>query len=381
MRKVIEASMAMALGVKRSRAEVIPIYPITPQTHIVERLAKMVHNGDLDARIIRAESEHSAASALLGASATGARAFTASSSQGLALMFEMLPIISGLRLPPVMAVANRALSAPINIWNDHSDSVSARDQGWIQFWAESSQEALDTIVQAFKVSEDKDVLLPSIVNIDGYTLSHVYEPVEIPSQKEADSFLPPYKPLHAFLDPKKPLSIGPIAFPDSFMEFKEMQQKAMEKAETKIVKVHSQFGKGFGRRYGNGLIEKHKMEDAEFALIGQGSLCGTARIVVDKLRNEGVKAGLIRLRVLRPFPAKEIRKAAKNLKGLAVIDRHISLGMEGALFTDVKSALFGRKDLVVNGFIAGLGGRDIMQWHLKKALKSLKKQQKTEWLK
>ncbi len=375
---VVEASMALALGAKMCRPKVIPMYPITPQTHIVERLADFISNGELNAEMLHAESEHSAMAAMIGASAAGVRTYTATSSQGLALMFELLPVMSGNRLPGVMAVANRALSAPISIWNDHSDSVSARDQGWIQLYCESTQEAIDTTIQLYKVSENHDVLLPAMVCIDGFTLSHVLERAVIPEQEEVDEFLPEFKPF-VKLDPENPVSIGPIAFPNSFMEFKKQQQDAFEKAMPLIGKVHDEFAKKFGRSYGNGWIEEYKMEDAEYALIGMGTLIGTGRVAVDELREKGEKVGLIKLRSYRPFPAKEIQRATKNLKGLSVIDRHFSLGYEAPLFTEVSSALYD-SPLQINSFVAGLGGRDITVDRLKKALLSVKKGEPGGWL-
>jgi len=375
---VVEASMALALGAKLCRPKVIPMYPITPQTHIVERLADFINDGELDAEMLHAESEHSAMAAMIGAAATGVRTYTATASQGLALMFELLPVMAGNRLPGVMSVANRALSAPISIWNDHSDAISARDQGWMQLYCESTQEAIDTTLQMYKISEDHDVLLPGMVCIDGFTLSHVYERAIVPEQKEVDEFLPAFKPF-VKLDPEKPVSIGPIAFPNSFMEFKKQQQDAFDCAMPLVGKVHDEFAKKFGRSYGNGYIEGYKMEDAEYALIGMGTLIGTGRVAVDELREKGEKVGLIKLRAYRPFPAEEIKRATKNLKGLSVIDRHFSLGYEAPLFTEISSALYD-VPLQINSFIAGLGGRDITVGRLKKALLSLKKGEPGGWL-
>ncbi|MEM4598745.1 MAG: pyruvate ferredoxin oxidoreductase [Candidatus Diapherotrites archaeon] len=375
---VVEASKAIALAAKLCRPKVIPMYPITPQTHIVENLAEIINNGELDAEIIHAESEHSACSALLGAQAAGARTFSATSSQGLALMFEVLPIVAGNRMPCVMAVANRALSAPINIWNDHSDAVSARDQGWIQLYVESTQEAIDTLIQLYKVCENKDVMLPGMLCIDGFTLSHVYERAFVPEQSKVDEFLPEYKPLNV-LDPAEPITIGPIAFPNSYMEFKKMQHEAMLLAEKEIEKVNKEFGKKFGRKYGNGLIEEYKMDDAKYALIGMGTFIGTARNVVDKLREKKEKVGLIKLKSLRPFPAERLRKTTEGLKGLAVIDRHISVGYEGPLYTDLRSALYGSK-LKISSYIAGLGGRDIAAAHIERVFKEIKSGKDGGWL-
>ncbi len=379
-KKVMEASMAVALAVKAAEPAVIPMYPITPQTHIVERLAEFINNGDLNAELIDVESEHAAISAALGAEATGERAFTATASQGLALMHEVLHIVSGMRLPVVMAVANRALSAPINIWNDHQDSMSARDTGWIQLYVESAQEAFDTIIMAYKIAENKKVLMPAMVCLDGFTLSHLWEPVDVPVQAKVRKFLPKYRPAHAYLDPKKPMTLGPVAFPDSFMEFKYDEQKAMENALAVIKKTNSEFKREFKRSYGNGLIETYRANDAKYALVCMGSICGTARVVVDELRKKNKKIGLIKIKAYRPFPKKELLSQLKNIKGLAVIDRDISLGNEGALFTDIKALLYGNSKIKVSGFIAGLGGRDVTKDHLKKAISMIGKAKETVWL-
>ncbi|MBN2067439.1 MAG: pyruvate ferredoxin oxidoreductase [Candidatus Diapherotrites archaeon] len=379
MKKVIEASDAVAEAVKLCRVEVCPMYPITPSTHIPERISEFVANGEMNAQIIDVESEHSAASAFIGVVASGSRAFTATSSQGLALMYEILPIISGMRLPGVMAVANRALSAPINIWNDHSDAVSARDQGWIQLYAESSQESLDSIIQGYKISENKNVFMPLMVCFDGFSLTHVFEPVDIPEQKKVDSFLPKFKPLH-WLDVKKPMSFGPIGFPDSFMHFKRQQQEAMENSINVIKKANSAFKKSFGRSYGSGLLDLYRMQDAEYAVVAMGTACGTARVAIDVLRKKGKKVGLARVRSLRPFPEKELQSAIKGIRAVAVIDRHISLGQEGPLFTDVRNAIY-CNDIPINSYIAGLGGRDITVKHFEKVFTDLEKgKQKGEWL-
>ena len=380
MKIVTEGSIAIANAVKMCRPRVIPMYPITPQTHIVQELARMINNGELDAQMIHVESEHSALSAALGSQTAGVRSFTATSSQGFALMFEILPIVAGLRLPVVMSVANRALSAPINIWNDHSDSVSARDQGWIQIYSEDAQDALDTAIMSFRIAEHKDVLLPAMPCIDGYTLSHMYEPVEIPTQEEVDAFVPEYKPVD-FLDVENPKSFGNIGMPDVFMEFKKQQQDAFENSVKVIKNVNKEFGKKFGRSYGDGLLQLHKMEDAEFAIIGMGTLCATAKEVVDRLRKNKVNAGLIQLRCLRPFPKAELKAVVKNLKGLIVIDRHFSLGYEGALYTDVKSALYEYAGgLKINSYIAGLGGRDIKAKHIEKTFRDIIEGKDGGWL-
>ncbi len=353
------------------------------ETHIVERLADYINDGELDAEMIPAESEHSAISAGIGSAAAGVRTFTASSSQGLALMHEMLFIVSGNRLPIVMAIANRALSSPINIWNDQQDSIAERDSGWIQLYVESSQEAFDTTVQAFKIAEKSDVLLPVMICLDGFNLTHVYEPVEIEEQSKVNEFLPLYTPIHK-LDPDKPATFGPIGFPNVYMEFKKQQQDAMDSAVKAIRQTNDEFGKQFKRSYGNGLIETYKTDDAKTAIVAMGSVCGTARVVVDQLREQGKKVGLIKIKSYRPFPKEDLIRETKQIKNLAIIDRDISFGYEGALYTDVKSALFGKK-IDINGFIAGLGGRDITTKHIEKAIKESEKQtknkkEKIEWL-
>jgi pyruvate ferredoxin oxidoreductase alpha subunit len=380
VKKVIEASEAVAIAAKLCKPEVIAAYPITPQTHIVERIADFVHDGEMDTELIDVESEHSAISACLGAQATGVRTFTATASQGLALMHEILFITSGMRLPIVMAVANRALSAPINIWGDHSDSIASRDSGWMQFYVESAQEALDRTIIAYKIAENKNILLPAMVCLDGFTLSHVFEPVDIPGQKEVDQFLPSYSPIYK-LDPKKPVSMGPIGFPNSFMEFKHQQQEAMLYSLNIIKKTHEEFSKKFGRSYGNGLIEEFMTKDADYAVIAMGTITATARYVVEELRKQGKKVGLIKIKTFRPFPEQEIINTTANLKAIAILDRDISFGQHGALFSEIRSALQ-HKDIIVNNFIVGLGGRDVTPDHIKTAFeKTIKaKETITEWL-
>ncbi len=380
MKKVIEASTAVALGVKLCNPAVIPMYPITPQTHIVERLADYINDGLLKSEMIHVESEHSAISAALGSEATGVRTFTATASQGLALMHEILFVVAGMRLPVVMAVANRALSAPINIWNDQQDSISERDTGWIQLYVESAQEALDTIIQAYKIAENRKVLLPVMVCLDGFTLSHVYEPVDIPEKKDVDKFLPKYNPLFK-LNPEKPVTMGPIGFPNTYMEFRKATHEAMLNAIDIIKNANNDFKKSFNRSYGNGLIETYKINDAEYAVATMGTACSTTRIVVDELRKQGKKVGLIKIKSFRPFPKQEIISCCQNIKGIAVIDRNISLGNEGALLTEFKSAFYNQnKKPIINGFIAGLGGRDITPDHIKTAFKKVENSNDIEWL-
>jgi pyruvate ferredoxin oxidoreductase alpha subunit len=381
MKKVIETSEAVAIAAKLCKPDVVGIYPITPQTHIPERIADMVYDGEADIRLINVESEHSALSACIGAQLAGSRTFTATASQGLALMHEVLFVASGLRLPIVMAVANRALSAPINIWNDHQDSIASRDSGWMQFFVESAQEAFDTVIMAYKIAEHKNVLTPAMVCLDGFTLSHVYEPVDIIEQAEVDKFLPKYSPLFK-LDTEKPMTFGPIGLPNSYMQFKQQQHDAMHSAVEIIKTANDDFKKEFGRSYGNGLLESYKMEDAEYAVVCMGTICGTARVVVDDLRKSGKKAGMIKIKSFRPFPEDDLINAAKKLKSIAVIDRDISIGQQGALFTEARSTLYSSCGLLVHGFIAGLGGRDVTKEQIMQAFEKMMnaKKQITGWL-
>ncbi len=381
--RVIAGSDAVAQAARLCRPQVLPMYPITPSTVIPEKLSEFVANGEIKAELIHVESEHSAASALYGAYAAGSRSFTATASQGLALMHEILPIIAASRMPAVMAVANRALSGPLNIWNDHSDAMSERDQGWIQLYCETSQEAFDTIIMAYKIAEKKNVLLPVMVCLDGFILTHVYEPVIIEPQEKVDAFLPEYKP-EIILDTEHPKTFGAFAQPNTYFEFKEAEQVAMKEALKEIKNVHTEFAKTFGRKYGDGLLELIEMKDAKYALLMAGATCGTARMVVEELRKKGKKVGIIRIKSVRPFPQEEIIAATKKLKNLGVIDRHVSLGYEGPLCTDVKALLKEQKNgqkTKVTGFIAGLGGRDIDRERIRKAFEIIEKGKDGVWLK
>jgi len=376
--KVISGSIAIAEAAKQCKPKVLPMFPITPSTLIPEKLSEMVANGELDSKIIYVESEHSAISALYGVYGTGVRGFTATASQGLALMHEILPIISGARFPAVMAVANRTISGPLNIWNDHSDTMSERDQGWIQLYCEDNQEAYDTILMAYKIAENLEIQLPVMVCIDGFYLTHSYEPVKIEDQKKVDEFLPEYKPEH-YLDTKHPKTFGPIAFPNVFMEFRKQQEDAMQDAVQIIQKINDEFEKKFGRRYGDGLIEGIELKDAEYALLCTGSVLGTARETLKDLRAKGKKVGLIKLKAVRPLPVEELKKLTSKLKGLGVIDKHASLGFGGALTNDIKAALAGEK-VKVTGFIAGLGGRDINKARIQQAYETIIKGEEGCWL-
>ncbi len=364
--KVITANRAIAEAVKLSKPKVVPVYPITPQTTISEYLATFVANGDLPAEYIRVESEHSAISAAVGASGTGVRVFTATSSQGLALMHEILFAAAGLRNPIVMGNANRALSAPLSIWNDQQDSISQRDTGWMQFFAESAQEALDLVLQAYKISENENVLLPSMVCVDGYYLTHTVEPVDIPTQEEVDEFLPPYRPKHAYLDPKDPMSLGTFTDPNYYMEARYDMEVAMEGAKNIIRTVNKEFEEKFGRKYD--LVENYMCDDAEIILVAMGSICGTIKAVIDNMRKEGHKIGLLRVIAFRPFPKEDIYSTVKNADRIAVLDKNISFGIGGVLFNEIKAKM----DVDARGFILGLGGRDVSNDDIRNIIKITK---------
>lgn len=371
---VREGAHSVADGVALCRPEVIPFNPIIPQTHIMERLASLVDQGKLDADYVNVESQSSALSLMAGATASGVRSFTATSSQGLAAMSESLYSVAGMRLPTTMVVTNRALSSPTTIWNDHSDSMSQRDTSWMQFYAGTVQEALDLTIQSYRIAENRDVMLPAMVCMDGYLLTHSYEPVDIPKQPEVDDFLPNmdmgYK-----LDTENPLTLGSFSTPDEFMEFKYEQKEAMDRAKEITKDVNKEFGDKFGRSYGDGLIECYG-KDYDYALIAAGSVCETIRDVVED------KCGLIRIRSFRPFPARELKEAVKNFSALGVIDRSFSYGFNGPLFSEVKSTV----NVPVKGFIAGLGGRDIRVEDIEQMTSSLEsydpksEEDEVEWI-
>lgn len=356
---VVEGSYAVAHAVKVCKPHVISAYPITPQTHIVEDLSQFVADGQMNCEYMNVESEFSAISALIGASAAGARTYSSTTSQGLALMHEALFNTSGMRLPIVMTVVNRALSAPINIWNDQQDSISQRDTGWIQLYAEDVQESADMTPQLYKIAEDEDVLLPAMACMDGYILSHVYEPVILLEQSLTDEFLPDYTP-EFVLDPKNPMSFGAFADPSIYTEFRYKQEKAMGVALKKIEDAALEFSEKYGRYYG-GLIDGYMLEDAEIVIMAMGSVIGTIKDTIDMLRKEGESVGLLKVRSFRPFPVDEIRKALKNAKIVITLDKNISIGKnEGALCTEVKACMYNRDVRVpVIGFMLGHGGRDI----------------------
>ncbi|MBW2203724.1 MAG: pyruvate ferredoxin oxidoreductase [Deltaproteobacteria bacterium] len=356
--QVVEGSEAVAYAVRASRPHVISAYPISPQTHIVERLAQMVADGELDTQYVRVESEFSAASVISGASAAGSRAYTASSSQGLLLMTEVLYASAGMRLPFVITGVNRTISAPISIQVDHQDTISLRDSGVIQLYVESSQEAYDTHLAAFKIAEDPKILLPVMVCMDGWILTHSYERVSFLKQEEVDRFLPPFQPVD-FLDVKEPKSWGSYGEEEMLMEFKFTVYDAMQKGKQRIKDVFSDLALVTGRDYG-GLIEAYHTRDAEVVLIGMGSMAGTIKEAVDELRSEGKKVGFVKIRCYRPFPYEDIWEEIKSAKVVGVMEADVSMGSEGAVAMDLKAKVCGRANApLVLDFIAGLGGREI----------------------
>ncbi len=362
MKQFLEGAVAIARTVAMCKPAVIAAYPITPQTHIVEELANLIAAKKLNAEFVNVESEHSAASCVLGASAAGVRVYSSTSSQGLLLMAEVLFNIAGMRLPVVMCCVNRAVSAPINIWNDQQDIVTVRDAGIILLFAEDIQEACDLHIQAFKIAEDKDIMLPVIVNIDGFILSHGFEPVEFPAQDLVDKFVSNYEAPYK-LDVDNPMTFGPLSGPEYYLETRYAMQKTMEnEVMKKIQAVADDFTKNFGRK-SFGFIEKYKTDDAETIFVSMGSICGTIKESVDDLRNQGEKVGLVRVITYRPFPSKILVNSLNNAKKICVIDKSISLGLNGILFTEISAAFYsnnnGKNFPKISGYVSGLGGRDV----------------------
>jgi len=356
-RKGMEVSIAVSEAVKLANADVIAAYPITPQTHIVEHLAELVAQGELDAEYVPVESEHSAMSACLGSSAAGARTFTATAGQGLELMHEVVYVASAMRLPIVMAVANRAISSPLSVWGDHSDVMSVRDTGWIQIFVENGQEAVDNTICAFRMAEDARVILPVMVHLDGLHLSHMVEPILLPDQKEVDEFLPQFNyPLP--LNPNKPVTMGAFAPPVVFTEAKWAQEMNLEKSKEVILEIWKKFGDKFGRYYNP--VECYRCQDCDTLIMTMGSFSETAMMAVDRMRESGQKVGLFRIRLWRPFPYEELRRTVKNAKTIVVLDRAISLGMGGPAASELRNALYPlEKRPKIVGFVGGLGGRDV----------------------
>ena len=354
---------AAATAFKQVNPDVAAVFPITPQTELMHMFAGFVADGLVDTELVTVESEHSAMSAAVGASAAGARTITATSSQGLALMWEIVYIAASLRLPIVMATVNRALSGPINIHCDHSDTMGARDSGWIQIFSENAQEAYDNIFQAFRIAEDHNILVPVMVTLDGFILSHTMETLELLPDDDVKKFVGDFRPATNLLDVEDPISIGPLHLTDFYFEAKRAQVEAMRRARRAILDVAEEWEKISGRKYG--YFEEYRLDDAEIAVVVLGSAAGTAKDACDQMRDEGVKAGVLKLRVYRPFPGEEITAALQHLKAVGVMDRSCSFGLEGGpLFNEVRAAAYDT-DLKLTGQIYGLGGRDITIDHIK----------------
>ncbi|MEM2870228.1 MAG: transketolase C-terminal domain-containing protein [Thermoplasmata archaeon] len=371
MQRIMRGNEVTALGAKLARPDVVPAYPITPSTLFPERISEYVANGEMDAQFMLVESEHSAMSAAIGASAAGARVCTATASQGLALMHEMLFIAAGMRLPIVMAVGNRALSAPINIWGDQQDSVSERDAGWIHFYAESNQEALDFMIIAFRVAEDKRVYLPALVGLDGFVLTHTMEAVEVPEQEKVDAFLPKYVP-HCLLDTERPLTIGALGTPEYYMETRYALHQALMNSAHVIDEVFEEWGRVFGRRYRR--VETYRTEDADIIIVTMGSMAGTCRVAIDRMRAAGKKVGMAKIIVLRPFPADQLKEAIKGARAVSVAERAVSLGYGGSTYAELAGHLVNEsKRPVLTSSILGLGGRDILPEHFEEIVERTEK--------
>jgi pyruvate ferredoxin oxidoreductase alpha subunit len=374
MKEFLEGAKAVAKIVKTVKPAVISAYPITPQTHIVEELAQMVANGELKSEFVNVESEHSAASVVLGGSATGVRVFSATSSQGLLLMTEVLFNIAGMRLPVVITCANRAVSAPINIWNDQQDVETVRDSGWIQLYGENIQEVCDLHLLAYRLAENKDVMLPVMVNMDGYVLTHGYEVVDIPTEEEVEKFLPAYKAPYK-LDPDNPISMGLLGPPDSYMETRFAIQETMKEVVGLIPKLCDEFEKVFGRKL-SGLIEGYRIEDAELILVAKGSVVGTIKEAVDRVREKGQRVGVLKIVAYRPFPSDLIYQRLKNAKKIAIVEKAISLGSTGPMYLEICNSFIGKKESPqIDGFVIGLGGRDIKIESIEEILKIASKEQ------
>jgi len=382
--RLLDGNQAAAEGAKLSRVQVIAAYPITPQTPVTEELSEFAERGDLKAEYVAVESEHSAMAVCTSASMVGARTFTATSAHGLAYMHEMLHWAAGARLPVVLACVNRAIGAPWNVLNDQQDSISQRDTGWIQIYARNNQEILDSIIQAYKIAES--VYVPVMVCFDGYVLSHTEMPVNVPSQEDVDRFLPPYKP-HTVLDPANPKNYNLVTLADpranaegilchGYMELRYLLQEALQNSTETIIKVGQEFGESFGRNYAN-MFWKDNLDDADIVIVAMGSLAMEAKVTVGMLREDGLKVGVLGLRVFRPFPKAALVKALEKARLIVVFDKNISYGSEGATCSEIKSALYGSQiKAAVRNFIVGLGGRDIKARELadavKKSLPSLK---------
>jgi len=367
---------AMAEAMRQINPDVVAAYPITPATEVVMIFAKFVADGLVNTEFVAVESEHSAMSACVGASAAGTRVITSTSSQGLQLMSEILPIASALRLPIVLCEVNRALSGPINIHCDHSDTMAVRDFGWIQIFSENAQEAYDNILQLVKITEDEKVKLPGMATTDGFIISHCMEKIEALEDSEVKKYIGEYKAVNTVLDLEKPVTLGSLDLQDYYFEHKMPIVEAMKSAKDVIIKVGKDFSQKFGREYG--LLEEYKLDDAEIAIVALGSTCGTTKVVVDELRSKGIKAGLLKVRVFRPFPAEEIAQALLKVKAAAILDRSDTFSNQGGqLFTEIRSAMYDLKEKpLLSNYIYGLGGREITLDDIRKIFDEIK-QEKT----
>ena len=373
IRERLSGNEASATAMKQINPDVVAAFPITPSTEIPQYFSTFVANGTVDTEFVAVESEHSAMSACIGAEAAGARAMTATSANGLSYMWEMIYIASSLRLPIVMSLVNRAVSGPLNIHNDHSDAMGVRDSGWIMLFSENNQEAYDNLLMAHRIAEHKDVLLPLMVCQDGFITSHSIENIMLEEDKEVKKFVGEYKPEHYLLNKKEPIAIGPLDLQAYLFEHKAQQGEAMKKAKEVILEVSKEFEKWTGRSYG--LFEQYKLDDADIAIVCMNSTAGTTKFVIDKLRSKGIKAGLLKIRVFRPFPADEIAKALSHVKAVAVLDKSDSLnGTGGALFQDITSGMYVHKCTTpVINYIYGIGGRDTRADEIESVFKDLQK--------
>ncbi len=371
-RIALTGNEAIALVMKQINPDVVAAYPITPQTEIVQMFSQFVADGEIDTEFVTVESEHSAMSATIGASAAGARAMTATSANGLALMWEVVYIAASSRLPIVMPIVNRALSGPINIHCDHSDVMGIRDSGWIQLFGENAQEAYDNAIMAIRIAEHKDVMLPVGVNMDGFIISHAVENIEIVANEDVKDFVGEYCPDKYLLDVENPITVGPLDLQDYYFEHKRQQVEAMKNAKKVVIEIADEFAKLTGRQYE--FYEKYRLDDADMALVAIGSTAGTAKVAIDKLREQGVKVGLLKIRLFRPFPGEEIANALQGVKSIGVLDRAESFSdMGGPLFIDLKAALYdaGATAKIID-IIYGLGGRDTTVTHLEKIIEKVK---------
>ncbi|MCF8010319.1 MAG: phenylglyoxylate dehydrogenase [Clostridiales bacterium] len=364
---------AAAIGAALAKPQVIAAYPITPQSSVVENLAGMIANGELNSKMVEVESEHSAMSVVQGAAVSGARTFTATSAQGLALMYEPYFRMSTLRLPMVMAIAGREMTSPETVWGSQQDSISVRDAGWLQMYVEDNQEILDMIIQGYKVAENQKVLLPINIIYDGFFLSHLMERVEVPPQEKVDQFLPGYNPQHVKFNPSEPMAVDPLTPGDILMEYREDHLKAAHKALEVIDDVDNDFGNSFGRYYG-GAVQEYLCDDADIVLVTMGSMTGTAKEAVNIKREQGIKAGLLKIRAMRPFPETKVNEVLKGKKAVAVVDRNVCFGWNtGTLFVEVKAALNRCDDISLVPVIGGLGGADITLNHFTNCIDLLQK--------